>query len=272
MALNKSPQSITFVYRGYRYLAPFIGLFLFAVLTLILTGLLFLGVSALYGLEENHPWLFVLGMFAVIACCIFLFAKFVFYADRAISRILARTETLHFYDDYFVSERYGEVHCRDVLSYEFRQDNLISTHRIIIYCKKRVIHYALDIRTFHKKPKKLFDVMLMTWLDEEERNLVAFTLLLQRFEKLFTDWNARAYQSGGQETHFIYQGEFFRRPLPIIMGVVTSLALFVGMGVAFFVFKYKLPVLGTLPIVLYLLFKMNRYIWQNIIEAWKKPR
>lgn len=122
---------------------------------------------------------------------------------------LCSCEYGEFYEDYFVSERYGKVHCRDVVRYEFRQDNLVSNNRIVIYCVDRVLHYALGLRTNYKAPKSLSYVMLMTWIDEEEKFFLAFTSLLQHFEKLFTDWNGRAYQSQGREKHFIYKGDFF---------------------------------------------------------------
>src|SRR5690625_309259 len=272
MGVDKNTQSITFTYCDYSYLTPFVGLAIFVGITFILVGMLFAGTTLLLGFEDEHPWLFAIGLFVVIVICLYLFARLAFYADRLVTWIFARVDTVHFHEDYFVSERYGKVHCRDVIRYEFRQDNLVSNNRIVIYCTDRVLHYALDLRTNYKSPENLSDVMLMTWMDEEEKNFLAFRILLQRFEKLFTGWNARAYQSQGREKHFIYKGDFFRRPLPIIMGLVTSVALLAGMGVAFFVFKYKLPVLGTLPIVIYLMYKLNTYLWQNIIAAWKRPR
>lgn len=272
MRLDKNNQSITFTYRAHLYLAPFVGLAIFCLMTLVLTGVLFAGLTLLFGLEEKHPWLFIIGLWIVIAICLYLLAKLFFYADKLVTWIFARVDTVSFYEDYFVSERYGKVHCRDVVRYEFRQDNLVSNNRIVIYCVDRVLHYALDFRTNHKTPESISDVMLMTWIDEEEKNFLAFRILLQRFEKLFIDWNGRAYQSQGREKHFIYKGDFFRRPLPIIMGVLTSVALLAGTVTAFFVFKYKLPVLGTLPIVIYMTYKLNSYLWQNIIAAWKRPR
>lgn len=119
MRLDKDNQSITFIYREHRYLAPFMGLAIFFLITLILIGVLFAGTTLLFGLEEEQPWLFVIGLLVVIAICFYLFANPLFYSDKLVTWIFARVDTVSFYEDYFVSERYGKVHSEMLFDMRF---------------------------------------------------------------------------------------------------------------------------------------------------------
>ena len=109
MRLDKDNQSITFIYREHRYLAPFMGLAIFFLITLILIGVLFAGTTLLFGLEEEQPWLFVIGLLVVIAICFYFLANLLFYLDNLVTWIFARVNTVSF--TRIISSRSVMVRC-----------------------------------------------------------------------------------------------------------------------------------------------------------------
>lgn len=222
----------------------------------------------------ENPVVFVLTVMAVIlvpvTAGVYLFLRLIYYADKLSNKVLTKHDVISFYSDYFISERHGKVHCRDIKKYEIRIDNMVSNYRIVLYCKSKTIHYALDVRTSYKKPNKISDHLLATWADDSNQ-ITIFHKLARRFEKFIQDWNSYVYQSNGHETHFIYKEDYFRRPWPVFVAVFLSIAIVAFVIVILFALKNKLPVLGTIPVVLYMLIKINSYMWGRIVEARRGP-